>query len=227
MTNNLVRFGVAMEGPLLEEFDALVEARGGSRSELLRDLVRAEVTRARVSSGANAVASLTLVYDHHVRDLTERLTEFQHTLGDKVNSTLHVHLDHDHCLEVIVMRGPSDELKRAGERLLATRGVKHGGLEMIALSPPGAPGPGERRSKGERTRAQVVDDSRARGGRRVERPRTPGRAGPADDARGAEARARQRRDDHDDAHRHGHVHRHARDDAPSAGRRRSGTQRRT
>ena len=138
MKDSLVRFGVAMEGALLEEFDALVEERGGSRSELLRDLVRAEVTRSRVSAGANAVATLTLVYDHHVRDLTERLTEFQHALGEKVNSALHVHLDHDHCLEVIVMRGPSDELKRAGERLLATRGVKHGGMELIAISPPEA-----------------------------------------------------------------------------------------
>ncbi|HVJ88501.1 MAG TPA: nickel-responsive transcriptional regulator NikR [Labilithrix sp.] len=134
--DSLVRFGVAMEGSLLAEFDALVEDRGGSRSELLRDLVRAEVTRARVSAGANAVAALTLVYDHHVRDLTERLTEFQHALGEKVNSALHVHLDHDYCLEVIVMRGPSDELKRAGDKLLATRGVKHGGMELIAISPP-------------------------------------------------------------------------------------------
>lgn len=138
MKEALVRFGVAMEGSLLEELDTLVDERGGSRSELLRDLVRAEVTRARVSAGASAVATLTLVYDHHVRDLTERLTDFQHALGEKVNSALHVHLDHDHCLEVIVMRGPSDELKRAGEKLLATRGVKHGGMELIALSAPPA-----------------------------------------------------------------------------------------
>lgn len=137
MKDSLVRFGVAMDASLLREFDALVEDRGGTRSELLRDLVRAEVTRSRVSSGANAVAALTLVYDHHVRDLTERLTDFQHALGDKVNSALHVHLDHDHCLEVIVMKGPSDELKSAGDKLLATRGVKHGGLEMIAIGPPG------------------------------------------------------------------------------------------
>ena len=132
MKDSLVRFGVAMEEGLLEELDALVRARGSSRSELLRDLVRAEVTRSKVSVGAKAVATLTLVYDHHVRDLTEKLTEFQHALGEKVRSTLHVHLDHDHCLEVIVMLGPSDMLKRAGERLLATRGVKHGGMEIIA-----------------------------------------------------------------------------------------------
>jgi CopG family nickel-responsive transcriptional regulator len=132
----LVRFGVAMEGSLLREFDALVAERGGTRSEVLRDLVRAEVGRARVRAGANAVASLTLVYDHHVRDLTERLTDFQHALGEKVVSTLHVHLDHDHCLEVIVMRGSSVEIQSASEKLLATRGVKHGGLEMIAVGPP-------------------------------------------------------------------------------------------
>lgn len=122
-----------MEGSLLEEFDALVEKRGATRSEVLRDLVRAEVTKSRVSAGANAVASLTLVYDHHVRDLTERLTEFQHSLGEKVNSALHVHLDQDLCLEVVVLKGPADELRSAGEKLLAIRGVKHGGMELIAV----------------------------------------------------------------------------------------------
>jgi CopG family nickel-responsive transcriptional regulator len=132
MKDTLVRFGVAMEEPLLAAFDALVEERGGTRSELLRDLVRAEVTRARVTAAVDAVATLTLVYDHHVRDLTERLTEFQHSLGDKVRSTLHIHLDHDHCLEVIVMHGRSDELRRAADKLFATRGVKHGSIEIIA-----------------------------------------------------------------------------------------------
>jgi len=100
-----VRFGVAMEASLLEEFDRVVESRGGTRSKALRDLARAAVIRSQVRRGADAVAALTLVYDHHVRDLTERLTELQHELGDRVRSTVHVHLDHDHCLEVIVMRG--------------------------------------------------------------------------------------------------------------------------
>lgn len=135
MKDTLVRFGVAMESGLLGDLDALVRDRGGTRSEILRDLVRAEVTRAKVASGARAVAALTLVYDHHVRDLTEKLTEFQHQLGDAVRSTMHVHLDHDNCLEVIVMRGRSDELRRASEKILATRGVKHGGVEIIAETP--------------------------------------------------------------------------------------------
>jgi CopG family nickel-responsive transcriptional regulator len=132
--SDLVRFGVAMERPLLEDFDALVALRGVTRSELLRDLVRAEVARTQVAQGVPAVASLTLVYDHHVRDLTEKLTEMQHELGDRVTSTLHVHLDHDHCLEVIILRGRSDELQRIAERLLATRGVTHGGIQIVTES---------------------------------------------------------------------------------------------
>ena len=130
--DGLVRFGVAMEASLLRSFDALVEQRGSTRSELLRDLARAEVARAEVASGADAVATVTIVYDHHVRDLTERLTELQHGLGNKVRSTMHVHLDDAHCLEVTILQGPADELRRFAERVFATRGVKHGGIEMIA-----------------------------------------------------------------------------------------------
>lgn len=130
--DSLVRFGVAMEAPLLTAFDALVHERGSTRSELLRDLARAEVTRARVADRVPAIATLTIVYDHHVRDLTERLTEFQHALGEQVRSTLHIHLSSDLCLEVIVMRGLSDEIRRAADKLIATRGVKHGSVEIIA-----------------------------------------------------------------------------------------------
>ncbi|HRH00021.1 MAG TPA: nickel-responsive transcriptional regulator NikR [Polyangiaceae bacterium] len=131
MKDVLVRFGLAMESSLLTELDEIVAARGTTRSELLRDLVRAEVSKQRVRSGEPAVGALTLVYDHHVRDLTERLTEVQHGLGDAIRSTMHVHLDHDHCLEVIVMRGDTDVLRDAAQRMLATRGVKHGGLELV------------------------------------------------------------------------------------------------
>jgi len=127
----LVRFGVAMEESLLAELDALADARGATRSEVLRDLVRGEVSRSHEARGVPAVAALTLVYDHHVRDLTEKLTEMQHDLGDQVRATLHVHLDHDRCLEVVVMHGKSDELRAHAERLVATRGVTHGGVEIV------------------------------------------------------------------------------------------------
>jgi len=127
----LTRFGVALEAPLLVALDAIVRDRGCTRSELLRDLARAEVVKSKVSQGVPAVATLTIVYDHHVRDLSERLTELQHELGEQVHATLHVHLSHDYCLEVIVMRGLSNELRSIADKILATRGVKHGGLEII------------------------------------------------------------------------------------------------
>ena len=135
MAEKLVRFGVAMEASLLEEFDRVVERRGGTRSEAFRDLARAAILRARVEGPVEVMAVLTLVYDHHVRDLTEKLTELQHELGEDVRSTLHIHLDHHRCLEVIVMRGRADQLTRVAERLHALRGVKHGALEIITDVP--------------------------------------------------------------------------------------------
>jgi CopG family nickel-responsive transcriptional regulator len=127
----LVRFGVAIEAPLLAELDAVVRARGCTRSEMFRDLARAEVGRAKLPKGVDAIATLTIVYDHHVRDLSERLNEIQHALGELVRSTMHVHLSHDYCLEVLVMRGKSNELQEIADRILATRGVKHGGIEIV------------------------------------------------------------------------------------------------
>jgi len=132
MTDRLVRFGVAMESSLLKQFDQLVETRGGTRSEAFRDLARAAITKTQVRRGVDAVGTLTLIYDHHVRDLTERLTELQHDLGDKIRATLHIHLDHDRCLEIIVMHGPSDELQTVADRILALKGVLHGAIEVYA-----------------------------------------------------------------------------------------------
>jgi CopG family nickel-responsive transcriptional regulator len=135
MKDPLVRFGVAIEGSLLRQLDALAEERECTRSELLRDLARAEVARAKVPKGVEAVGALTLVYDHHVRDLSEKLTDLQHQLGDGVRAAMHVHLSHDLCLEVVVVRGRSHELQTMADRILAMRGVKHGGIEIIAGLP--------------------------------------------------------------------------------------------
>jgi len=127
----LVRFGIAIDAPLLEQLDALVGARGVTRSEVIRDLVRAEIMRTQTGVGVPAVAALTLVYNHHVRALTEKLTEIQHGLGDQVRSTMHVHLDAERCLEVVILQGRSDVLQKLAETLLATRGVTHGGIQIV------------------------------------------------------------------------------------------------
>ncbi len=132
MKDRLVRFGVALEETLLRDLDVVVRERGCTRSELFRDMARATVGRAKVPKAVDAIATLTLVYDHHVRDLSERLTELQHELGEQVRSTLHVHINHDLCLEVIVIRGQSDLLQGIADRILALRGVKHGGIEIVA-----------------------------------------------------------------------------------------------
>ena len=129
--SELVRFGVAMEAKLLEQFDTMCGARGSTRSEALRDLVRAEIVKSHVERGVDSVASLTLVYNRRQQEVTERITEVQNTMGDKVRSTMTVHLGHDFCMDVIVLKGKSDELKAIADRLLATRGVKHGGIELV------------------------------------------------------------------------------------------------
>jgi CopG family nickel-responsive transcriptional regulator len=131
MKDDLVRFGVAMEANLMEQLDALAASRGCNRSELLRDLTRAEVGRSALGDGVPAFAAVTLVYNHHVRELSERLTALQHDLGEHVRSSMHVHLDHEHCLEVIVMRGRSDQLKEVTNRMIGTRGVIQGGAEYV------------------------------------------------------------------------------------------------
>jgi CopG family transcriptional regulator, nickel-responsive regulator len=131
MKSELVRFGVAMEAKLLEQFDVLVESRGSTRSEALRDLVRAEIVRSHVARGVDSFASLTLVYNESQSlDVRERL----HLLRTEcdVRCTTRLELTGGYCMEVLILRGPSDTLKSQADRLLATRGVKHGGVEIIA-----------------------------------------------------------------------------------------------
>jgi CopG family transcriptional regulator, nickel-responsive regulator len=134
---DLTRFGVAMERELLARFDELTARRGyENRSEALRDLVRKELDHDAWQQGKETVATITLIYDHHVRELTEKLNEIQHDAGDRIVSTLHVHLDHHHCMEVIAARGPARVLKSMSDRLIGTRGVLSG--HVVAAVLPGA-----------------------------------------------------------------------------------------
>jgi CopG family nickel-responsive transcriptional regulator len=130
--SSLSRIGVAIESNLLNKFDRLIARRGyQNRSEAFRDLIRDELVEQTWSSPeSQVVGTVTLVYDHHVRLLNERLTAIQHDFHRSILSTLHVHLDHDHCLEVIVVRGRSADVRKVADTLISAKGVKHGRLTI-------------------------------------------------------------------------------------------------
>ena len=124
----LARIGIAIPDDLLGEFDRLIEKRGyATRSEAVRDLVRKElVDEISASPNAEVYGTVTLIYDHHARLLLDKLTEIQHQYHDAIMSSVHVHLDHDNCLEVILVRGKSPTVEKLANALIATKGVKHG-----------------------------------------------------------------------------------------------------
>jgi CopG family nickel-responsive transcriptional regulator len=132
--SELSRIGVAIDSDLLEKFDSLIASRGyTNRSEAFRDLIREElVATASEQPDREVVGTLTLVYDHHVRMLSDRLTDMQHDHYHHILSTLHVHLDHDHCLEVLVMRGQAQMVKKIADALISTKGVMHGRLTITS-----------------------------------------------------------------------------------------------
>jgi len=130
--SELSRIGVAIDTELLEKFDKLIQQRGYSnRSEAFRDLIRDELVRkVWERPDSEVVGTVTLVYDHHVRLLNEKLTDMQHDAYRNILSTLHVHLDHDNCLEVLVVRGRAADVQRIADGLISTKGVKHGRLTI-------------------------------------------------------------------------------------------------
>jgi CopG family transcriptional regulator, nickel-responsive regulator len=130
--SRLSRIGVAIDSDLLKSFDELIAKRGyTNRSEAFRDLIRDDlVETAWQSPDSEVVGTVALVYDHHVRRLSDRLTDMQHEFHDQVLSTLHVHLDHHHCLEVLVVKGKAAVIQKFADALIATKGVKHGRLTI-------------------------------------------------------------------------------------------------
>lgn len=124
------RFGVSMEPELLEAFDALIERRGyTNRSEAIRDMVRDVLVSEEWSDLERPViGTVTLVYDHHSHDLPLRLMDLQHDFHEAIVCTTHVHMDAHNCMEVVVVRGPAGTVREIGDRLISTRGVKHGRL---------------------------------------------------------------------------------------------------
>ncbi len=133
--SELARIGISVPEDLLTEFDKLIAKRGyTNRSEAFRDLVRNElVNEVAVSPGAEVCGSITLIYDHHARALLDKLSDLQHHSYTAVLSSTHVHLDHDNCLEVILVRGEAALVQKLANSLIAMKGVKHGRL-VITVS---------------------------------------------------------------------------------------------
>ena len=128
----IVRFGVSMEKNLLESFDGIILKKGyTNRSEALRDLVRDHLVEEEWKvEKKEMIGTITIVYNHHTRGLSDILIDLQHHFHNLIISTMHLHMDEDNCLEVLVVKGMVDKVKSIADKLISTRGVKHGKLTM-------------------------------------------------------------------------------------------------
>jgi CopG family nickel-responsive transcriptional regulator len=127
--STIARFSVSIEQELLDRFLRIAKKRGwGNRSEALRNLIRDAMVREEWEANAEIVGTITLVYDHHKRELSDKLTSIQHDHHDAVLSATHIHLDHDNCLEMIAVRGTAAQVQKIADALIGTKGVKHGKL---------------------------------------------------------------------------------------------------
>jgi CopG family nickel-responsive transcriptional regulator len=129
--SDIIRFGVSLEKELLEKFDILIkEKKYPNRSEAIRDLIRENLVKREWVEGKEVAGAITLVFDHHKRDLVNILTDIQHDFHTLIISSQHIHLDHDNCLEIIVVRGKPKEVRELADKLRATKGVKYGSLSI-------------------------------------------------------------------------------------------------
>lgn len=134
------RFTISLDDALAVQFDSLIAAKGYvNRSEAVRDLIRAQLGDAHLQTTPSAwcVASLSYVYDHHDKTVTERVLSLQHDHHDLVITSLHTHLDHEHCLETVILRGRTHRVSALAQQLMALRGVRHGGLRLVPLQSQG------------------------------------------------------------------------------------------
>lgn len=130
------RFTISLDESLARQFDQLIAARAYSnRSEAVRDLIRGaiESDRQRDQTAGHCVANLSYVYNHHERELAERLTRLQHAHHDLTVAAMHTHLDHENCLETVILKGLASEVRHFADSLTAESGVRHGKLNVIAL----------------------------------------------------------------------------------------------
>ena len=128
---DIVRFGVSLEKDLLDTFDKLINRRKyTNRSEAIRDLIRQELLKKDWEEDRQVAGAITFIYDHHQRDLLNKITDVQHDHQEIIQSSQHIHLDHHNCLEIVAVKGNSSSVIKLADTLKAIKGVKHGSLSM-------------------------------------------------------------------------------------------------
>jgi CopG family nickel-responsive transcriptional regulator len=129
--SGLFRFGVSLEKSLIDKFDRYIRKQNyTNRSEAIRDLIRQELIKKEWKEGTDVAGAITLIYDHHRKELLGKLTDIQHNFQKYIISTQHIHLDHDNCLEIIATRGNPRSIRKLADTLRSIKGVKHGTLSM-------------------------------------------------------------------------------------------------
>lgn len=129
--SGIIRFGVSLEKALLEQFDLLIRERQyTNRSEAIRDLIREELLKKEWIEDQEVAGAIIYIYDHHQRDLLNKIIDIQHDHHDVIKSTQHIHLDHHNCLEVVAVKGRSGKVRKLADTLKALKGVRHGSLSM-------------------------------------------------------------------------------------------------
>jgi len=137
MAEKITRFGVSIEPDLLKKFDKIIKMEGyTNRSEAIRDLARKNLIREENRNpDAELIGTLTMIYDHHIGNLTNKLLDLQHNHTKEILSTTHIHIDHDNCLEVLVLKGKTGKIQKLADNIKSLKGIKHGELVITKISP--------------------------------------------------------------------------------------------
>lgn len=132
----ITRFGVSIEPNLLNKFDNIIKKEGyQNRSEAIRDLIRNKcISTKKCNPESNAIGTLTMIYDHHTGHLTEKLLKIQHDNTSEILATTHIHIDHDNCLEVLILKGKTAQIQQLADNIKSMKGIKHGELVMTTSS---------------------------------------------------------------------------------------------
>jgi CopG family transcriptional regulator, nickel-responsive regulator len=136
MTEIITRFGVSIEPELLKKFDKLIKQEGyQNRSEAIRDLIRNSlILNKKHNPESTAIGTLTMIYDHHTGNLTNRLLQIQHNHTSEILTTTHIHIDHDNCLEVLILNGKTKHIQKLADNIKSLKGIKHGELVITSSS---------------------------------------------------------------------------------------------